>query len=188
MIAADSGLDHAHSLGFHADLVVGDLDSVDPDVLRAAREQGSEIELHPAEKDSTDLDLALEAARARGAIRVTVVGGNGGRLDHLLANLLLLAAPRFSDLEIDALLPPARVAVVRDTSTLLGRPGELCTLLPVGGDAYGVTTTGLRYPLRGEQLTAGTTRGVSNLFAEPTATVSLRTGVLLAIQPEALEV
>jgi thiamine pyrophosphokinase len=188
VIAADSGLDHAHSLGFHADLVVGDLDSVDPDVLRAAREQGSEIELHPAEKDSTDLDLALEAARARGAIRVTVVGGNGGRLDHLLANLLLLAAPRFSDLEIDALLPPARVAVVRDTSTLLGRPGELCTLLPVGGDAHGVTTTGLRYPLRGEQLTAGTTRGVSNLFAEPTATVSLRTGVLLAIQPEALEV
>ena len=92
VIAADSGLDHAHSLGFHADLVVGDLDSVDPDVLRAAREQGTEIELHPAEKDSTDLDLALEAARARGAIRVTVVGGNGGRLDHLLANVLLLAA------------------------------------------------------------------------------------------------
>jgi thiamine pyrophosphokinase len=140
------------------------------------------------EKDATDLELALEAARARGALRVTVVGGGGGRLDHLLANVLLLAAPRFGDLEIDALLPPARIAVVRSHNSLFGRPGELCTLLPAGGPADGVTTTGLRYPLRDERLPAGTTRGVSNLFVETTATVSVRSGVLLAIQPEALEV
>jgi thiamine pyrophosphokinase len=188
VIAADSGLDHAHSLGFHADLLVGDLDSVDPDRLRDAQERGTRVEHHPVEKDATDLELALEAARSRGATRVTVVGGTGGRLDHFLANALLLAAPRFGDLEIDALFPPARVAVVRRTGTLLGRPGELCTLLPVGGPADGVTTTGLRYPLRDERLPAGTTRGVSNVFVDGAATVTVRTGVLLAIQPEALEV
>jgi thiamine pyrophosphokinase len=188
VIAADSGLDHAHALGFHADLLVGDLDSVDADVLRAARDQGTRVEHHPVEKDATDLELALEAARSRGATRVTVVGGAGGRLDHLLANALLLAAPRFGDLEIDALLPPARVAVVRSSHTLLGRPGEICTLLPAGGPADGVTTSGLRYPLRDERLPAGTTRGVSNVFVDPTATVAVRTGVLLAIQPDALEV
>ena len=188
VIAADSGLDHAHSLGFHADLLVGDLDSVDADRLRAARGDGTEVEHHPVEKDATDLELALDAARTRGMNHVTVVGGNGGRLDHLLANALLLAAPRFGDLDIDALLPPARLAVVRTSSTLLGRIGELCTLLPAGGPADGVTTTGLRYPLRDERLPAGTTRGVSNVFVDETATVSIRSGVLLAIQPEALEV
>src|SRR5690349_18556464 len=172
VVAADSGLDHAQLLGFHTDLLVGDLDSVDPSRLREARERGTKVEHHPAEKDATDLELALEAARARGALRVTVVGGGGGRLDHLLANVLLLAAPRFGDLEIDALLPPARIAVVRSHNPLLGRPGELCTLLPAGGPAEGVTTTGLRYPLRDERLPAGTTRGVSNLFVETTATVS----------------
>jgi thiamine pyrophosphokinase len=188
VIAADSGLDHAHALGFHADLLVGDLDSVDPDRLRDAQERGTEVEHHPVEKDATDLELALEAARSRGATRVTVVGGTGGRLDHFLANALLLAAPRFGDLDIDALLPPARVAVVRSARTLLGRAGELCTLLPAGGPADGVTTTGLRYPLRDERLPAGTTRGVSNVFVDGAATVTVRTGVLLAIQPEALEV
>jgi thiamine pyrophosphokinase len=101
---------------------------------------------------------------------------------------LLLAAPRFGDVEIDALLPPARVTVVRSTRTLLGRSGELCTLLPAGGPADGVTTTGLRYPLRDERLPAGTTRGVSNVFVDGAATVTVRTGVLLAVQPEALEV
>ena len=187
VIAADSGLDHAHALGFHADLLVGDLDSVDADLLRAARENGTKIEHHPVEKDATDLELALEAARSRGATRVTVVGGTGGRLDHLLANALLLAAPRFGDLELDALLPPARVTVVRNERTLSGRVGALCTLLPAGGPADGVTTTGLRYPLRDEHLAAGTTRGVSNVFVDVTATVAVRAGVLLAIQPDALE-
>ena len=187
VIAADSGLDHAHALGFHADLLVGDLDSVDADLLRAARENGTKIEHHPVEKDATDLELALEAARSRGATRVTVVGGTGGRLDHLLANALLLAAPRFGDLELDALLPPARVTVVRNERMLSGRVGALCTLLPAGGPADGVTTTGLRYPLRDERLAAGTTRGVSNVFVDVTATVVVRAGVLLAIQPDALE-
>src|SRR5581483_3457101 len=187
VIAADSGLDHAHSLGIHTDLLVGDLDSVDPDLLRAARDDGTQVEHHPVAKDATDLELALEAARARGAHRVTVVGGTGGRLDHLLANALLLAAPRFADLAIDALLPPARLTVVRGARTLTGRVGERCTLLPAGGPADGVTTSGLRYPLRGEPPSPGTTRGVSNVFVEPTATVAVRAGVLLAVQPEALE-
>src|SRR5262249_55038555 len=109
LIAAHSRLEHPHSLGFPAELPVGDLHSVDADLLRAAKANGTTIEHHPVEKDATDLELALEAARSHGATRVTVVGGTGGRLDHLLANALLLAAPRFGDLEIDALLPPARV-------------------------------------------------------------------------------
>jgi thiamine pyrophosphokinase len=187
VIAADSGLDHALALGFHADLLVGDLDSVDPAALRTAYDRGTIVERHPEQKDSTDLELALDAAVAHDVRRVTVVGGNGGRLDHLIANALLLAAPRFATLEIDALLPPARVAVVRRTVTLLGSLSELCTLVPVGGPADGVRTSGLHFPLDGERLEPGSTRGVSNVFVETTATVTLDSGILLAIQPEALE-
>ena len=81
VIAADSGLDHTHRLGFEADLLVGDLDSVS---LDAADRHVGEVEQYPEGKDATDLELAMEAAM-RVAGQVIVVGGHGGRLDHLLA-------------------------------------------------------------------------------------------------------
>ncbi len=187
VIAADSGLDVAHALGCVVDLVVGDLDSVDPTTLAEAETRGASVERHPAEKDATDLELALGAALARGAQRVTVVGGHGGRLDHFLANALLLASEAFAALTIDAWIGRAHVTVVRTRSELNGAPGSLCTLLAVGGVARGITTEGLRYPLVNEDLEPGSSRGVSNLLVGSAASVELQAGVLLAVQPDALE-
>jgi thiamine pyrophosphokinase len=187
VIAADSGLAGARALGRRVDLVVGDLDSVDPGMLEAAEAAGTSVERHPEEKDATDLELALEAARARGARHITVVGGNGGRLDHFLANGLLLASERFDGLDVDAWVGNARVVVVREHAELHGMPGSLCTLLAVGGIARGVTTKGLRYPLDDDVLFPGSTRGVSNELLAPVASVFVGTGTILAIQPNALE-
>lgn len=187
VIAADSGLDHADGLGLAVDVVVGDLDSASPAAQARARARGTRFETHPAEKDATDLELALLSARDHGARRVTVVGGGGGRHDHLLANALVMAAVEFADLDLDALVGTARITVVRHRATLTGRPGSLCSLLPVAGTAHGVHTTGLRYPLLGEDLLPGSTRGVSNELLGPAATVSVGDGVLLAVQPHALE-
>lgn len=181
VVAADSGLAHAAVLGITADLIVGDLDSVDPSLLEAARDAGTEVEQHPAAKDRTDLAIALDAARRRGADEVVVFGGHGGRLDHLLANVLLLASDEHAELRITAHLGPATIHVVRDRATLHGRVGELVSLLPVHGTATGVTTTGLLYPLDGEDLPPGSTRGVSNECTADTATVELRDGVLVAV-------
>ena len=94
VVAADSGLHLAETLGLHVDRIVGDLDSADPDLVEAAVARGAVIERHPAEKDATDLELALDAAVREGAQRVVVVGGGGGRLDHFLANVLLITTPR----------------------------------------------------------------------------------------------
>jgi thiamine pyrophosphokinase len=184
VIAADSGLDHVLALGFAADVVVGDLDSVTPAALDRARASGAEVELHPAEKDETDLELALRRAVAMGMRRVTVIGGGGGRHDHLLANALVLGHQDYADLELDALVGTARLTVVRDRAEVRGPPGSFVSLLPLGGPAVGIHTEGLRYPLRDEELAPGSTRGVSNEFLAPIATVSLRDGVLLAVQPD----
>jgi thiamine pyrophosphokinase len=184
VVAADSGVERAQSIGRAIDIAVGDFDSCAPAALAQAEAAGARVDRHPAAKDATDLELALDAARAEGARRVTVVGGHGGRLDHLLANAALLAAPAFADLDIDARMGPALVTVVRSEVTLTGRIGELLSLLPTGGPAVGVRTGGLRYPLRGEELPAGTTRGVSNEFIEEVALVTLDAGVLLAVLPE----
>jgi thiamine pyrophosphokinase len=183
VIAADSGLEHAQALGMHVDLVIGDLDSVAPTALDAAIAAGTEVERHPTAKDATDLELALDAALDRGASALHVVGITGGRLDHFLANVLLLASPRYRSARVDGHVGDAHVVVVHDRAELAGTPGGLCSLLPVGGPAAGVLTEGLRYPLDRELLAPGTTRGVSNEFLGHRAAVSLDGGILLAVVP-----
>jgi thiamine pyrophosphokinase len=125
----------------------------------------------------------MDVALRLGASRVTVVGGDGGRLDHLLANALLLAADDYAPVTVLAHLGAATITVVREQATLFGRRGELVSLLAVHGPAHGITTDGLRYPLHDETLAPGSSRGVSNELDRPTARVRLRSGVLLAVQP-----
>jgi thiamine pyrophosphokinase len=187
VIGADSGVEHALALGCRVDLVVGDFDSVKPDVLTQVEEAGARVERHPTAKDATDLELALRAALGHGVARVTVVGGHGGRIDHFAANLLLLGAPELADVDVDAWLGRAHVTVVRRSARIDGLPGELVTLLALGGPAEGVTTIGLRFPLHDARLLPGSTLGVSNELEGTTASVSIRAGVVLAIQPHSVE-
>jgi thiamine pyrophosphokinase len=182
VVAADSGLDLARRLGVPVDLVVGDFDSADPAGLAAAAAAGSVLERHPADKDATDLELALDAVLRLGRSPVRIVGGSGwDRLDHLLANVLLVASPRYAPLRLCWLVKGAEISPIHGRLDLAGSPGDLVTLLAVGGPVTGVATTGLRWPLLGEALTPGSTRGVSNELAATTATVSVETGVLVAI-------
>jgi thiamine pyrophosphokinase len=183
-IAADSGIDLALELGRSVDVAVGDFDSVTAAGLAAVTDAGADIVRHPIAKDATDLELALDVALERGAERIVVLGGHGGRLDHLLANVALLASPRYAAVPVEAHLGAALLTVVRGGVEVRGRAGELITLLPQHGPALGVRTTGLAYPLRDEDLPEGTSRGVSNLFTGPVAGVHVRAGVLAAVQPD----
>jgi thiamine pyrophosphokinase len=179
VIAADSGFDHAHRLGIDVDLLVGDLDSISAPGLAAAKE----IEQHPTNKDSTDLAIALDAASKLRPSQVVVIGGAGGRIDHFLANAALLASSEYVGLELTWLPGQAVIHVVRQGIDLSGSPGDLVSLLPYHGPALGVTTDGLRWPLRNADLSPGTSRGVSNQMVETRARVSLKEGVLLTVQP-----
>ncbi|MFO7778761.1 MAG: thiamine diphosphokinase [Nitriliruptoraceae bacterium] len=183
VVAADGGYAAAALLEVPVDLLVGDLDSIQPDDLEAARAAGTRIEQHPVDKDRTDLALALDAVLASGPAEVLLVGGHGGRLDHLLANVALLAAPAYAPLRLTALLGDAVVTVIRDRATLVGRSGELVSLLAMHGPASGVTTTGLRFPLERAMLPVGSSLGVSNVFTGARATVTITDGVLVAVQP-----
>lgn len=179
VVAADSGADIALGLGLRVDVVVGDFDSVTPEGVAAA----SERRRFPTDKDATDLALALAEACDRGAESISVVGGGGGRLDHLLANVAVLASEDLAPRRVDAVMGSARLWVVRRRETIRGAPGGLLTLLAHGGPAVGVRTTGLRWALAGETLAAGSSRGISNVLAAPEATVTLDSGVILAIRP-----
>lgn len=179
IVAADSGLDQALGLGLEVDLLIGDMDSVSPEALTAYR--GVPSELHPTDKDHTDLELALRAAMRLGVTRIIIVGGAGGRLDHFLANALLVSSTDFSDVDVEWLTGNARLHVVHGTTRLHCAPGRHVSLLAVHGRARGISTEGLRWELKNEDLEPGATRGVSNIFEKPVATITVREGTLLAI-------
>jgi thiamine pyrophosphokinase len=184
VVAVDGGVDHALALGIPVHVAVGDFDSVSAAGLARVEAAGAEVQRHAEAKDQTDFELAIDTALAAGARRVLVVGGRGGRLDHALGNLLSLACPALEGVDVVARLDGSLVTVVRRRAELHGPPGSLLSLLPVGGPAVGVRTEGLRYPLHGEDLPAGSARGMSNVLLHQQAFVSLAGGVLLAIQPD----
>lgn len=190
VIGADGGAAHALALGWQPDLVIGDLDSLGPrDADRLAR-AGVPIERWPVDKDQSDLELALAAALRRSPAPVLILGALGGpRLDHALAAVWLLALPAARRRGLTLLDATSRVRLLRGPGTLelIGRAGDLVTLLPFGGPAHGVRTAGLAYRLDGETLPFGPSRGLSNVRTGERAVVTLDRGRLLIVESHPME-
>jgi thiamine pyrophosphokinase len=184
VIGADGGAARALGWGLIPDLVVGDMDSLPAPARAELEARGSRFVEHPRAKDETDLELALNAAVDAGADEIVVLGALGGRLDHLLANVLLLALPRLKGVAVRIVDGQQQARLLRggEAADLEGQPGDLVSLLPLGGDARGVTTTGLAWALAGDTLRFGFSRGVSNEMSGRVARVELQAGYLLVVQ------
>ncbi len=191
LICADGGARTALALGLRPAHVIGDFDSLSEADLRALEASGTQRHRHSPRKDETDLELALLLAADLLADdpqpEIVVLGATGGRLDHELANMMLLAMPALKRVKVRLVHGQEHVFLLdaRDgpvEMTLHGRAGDLVSLLPFGGDAHGIRTSGLEYPLRDESLWLGPARGVSNVLLGSQATIALRSGMLLCIQ------
>ena len=187
VIAADGGARHAAAVGRSIDLWVGDGDSIGDDGLAAIEAAGIPIRRSPVDKDESDTELALLAAREAGARRVTILGALGGeRFDHGLANVWLLGHPGLAGCDVRLLDATVRIRLVGlGRADLGGRIGDLVTLLPFGGDATGLTTDGLRYPLHGEILRSGLSRGLSNVRVAGDAGLTVGSGRILVLETPA---
>ncbi len=187
VVAADGGARHAAALERRLDLWVGDGDSLGEDGVTELAAAGIPIRRLAADKDESDTELALLTAIEAGARRVTILGALGGaRFDHGLANVWLLADPRLTGCAVRIVDAAARIRLVGPgRHDLGGRIGDLVSLMPFGGDAGGVTTAGLRYPLRGEPLPLGPSRGLSNVRDAGDASIELEAGRLLVAETPA---
>ena len=175
-IAADSGLAAFDAAGALPDLIIGDMDSVAPELL--SRFAGVPQERLCCVKDDTDGVHALDAALARGAKQITLLGALGGRMDHALANLMLLVRAHRGGAFAEILAAGVRVIRVPGEAELHGAKGDTVSFLPLG-DAQGVTLAGFFYPLTEHGLHSDYPLGVSNVVTEETARVSVREGDLL---------
>ena len=188
VVAADGGALKAQALGFVPDVVVGDSDSLPAAAADELRAAGVPVIVHPSAKDESDTELAVREALARGATTLTVIGAFGGaRLEHTIANLLVLAMPELAGRDarladgasVVRLLEPGAVLAIH------GRRGDFVSLLPLAPRVEGVTTDGLEFALRDEALTQGPARGLSNVMTSDSATVSVRAGRLLVVHTRA---
>jgi thiamine pyrophosphokinase len=179
LIAADGGARHCLEAGLHPAFVVGDLDSLEDDQIKQLESWGTSFVRYPVRKDQTDLELALELAIEKGADEIMLLGALGVRWDQTIANILLVSTR-----------PSPRVHIVDGPQELFflhnggsielsGQPGDVVSLIPLVGNALGITTADLEYPLKGEDLVFGSTRGVSNVLTAARAQVHLSEGLLL---------
>ncbi len=181
LIAVDGGLRHLLALNRQPHLLIGDLDSVTPAQLQALRDAKVEILKFPVDKDETDLELALLEASRREFTDIVLIGALGGRLDQMLANLYLLLLPELADCTVRVLERQQEIFIIHGDTRIDGREGDTVSLLPLKGNAEGVSTTGLKYPLANETLAPEHSRGISNRMLSAQAGVTLTRGCLLCI-------
>ncbi|MCX6035094.1 MAG: thiamine diphosphokinase [Chloroflexi bacterium] len=181
ILAADGGTRLVLSLGLAPSVIIGDLDSLTDNDRRELDMAGTEIQRYPRDKNETDFELALHYTAEAGYREILIVAALGNRLDQTLGNLALLTDPSLAGLDVRVDDGVEQAYFVRTQTQVEGRPCDLVSLIPWGGEVTGVATVGLRWPLRGETLYPYQTRGISNEILGETASVSLKSGLLLVV-------
>lgn len=167
-------------------MVLGDFDSIDPGMLKRARDEWPDlvVQRHHPDKAHSDLDLALSFAWSLDPDGIALLSGAGGRLDHMMIAVTMLARPHYAVLPIVAYIGTSVVCAATAGMTL-ARPaedGNLLSLLAVGGPAS-LLTSGLRWDLTPSMpLRSASSLGLSNELAAPSARLEVRTGTILTIQ------
>ncbi len=190
ILCADGGTHHALALGLQPNLVVGDMDSLSKGAWKKLEQANVPIELHPRDKDETDLELAIRRAIEMDPDSILVVGALGGRLDQTLGNIALLSDSLLSTLdsrfddgaeEIFFCRKQAEAPSRATRRGIEGRSGDIVSLIPWNGAVYGVRAEGLKWSLHGGTLYPEKTRGISNEMTAQTASVSIESGLLLVV-------
>ena len=184
VVAADGGARAVATAGGVCDVIVGDGDSLDEAGFADAQAANPDVEIRrfPTAKDATDAELALRTALEVEPDRVIVVGAFGGaRLDHELANVMLLANQRWRDRDVVLADGSRDVRLVTDSTEIHGRAGDIVTLLAVDGPALDLQSQRLAYELDGLSLEVGTSLGVSNELTGSPATVEVGSGMVLLV-------
>ena len=185
ILAADSGMNALYAAAVTPDIIIGDFDSADKKIL-AFFQQNKEIDfctLNP-EKDDTDTEFAIRESIRRGADSITIIGGTGTRLDHVLGNISLLGIGLEEGVRMELLDAHNRICMIDHSITLKKKEqyGNYLSLIPYNGNVTGVTLKGLKYPLHDYTMGGFNSLGISNEIVDEEASIELKSGRLLVIE------
>ncbi|NNM59944.1 MAG: thiamine diphosphokinase [Legionellales bacterium] len=184
IIAADNGARYCLEHGVLPDVLVGDLDSLCPRVLKELQVADTRILLYPSEKNATDLELALDHLLTYQSVTdITILGALGGRFDMSLSNIFLTSHPKYQYMKIKIIDHQNLLYIINAHHPLFlsGRAGDTISLLPLTSSVEGIETLNLRYALKNETLYAASTRGISNQLTNSEAKITVNKGVLLCV-------
>lgn len=184
VISADGGASNTLKMGLFPDVVIGDMDSIKLKVKEEIREKSSKtryIAISP-EKDESDTQLAVDYALGMGVKKLIITGAVGGRIDHTLANIILLSSPGLEGIDARILTDNSDIFIARKPVTFSGHPGKTVTLISLSPYTYFTCTRGLKYELREEKLIFSPVRGLSNKITEKGVYLGIREGILLVIR------
>lgn len=185
MIAADSGMNFLYRNRIVPDVIAGDFDSVEDESLDefSGLEEVEVLRLNPI-KDDTDTEFVIREAIRRGAKNITILGATGTRLDHVLANIHLLGIGLEEGVSIELIDKHNRIRMIQDSVEIRKDEqfGDYISILPVNGDAKGVTLEGMKYPLQDADVKSFSSLGVSNEITAEKARISVKEGILLVIE------
>lgn len=182
VICADGGVGHAKRLGITPHLVMGDLDSLQEEEIKELQSREINLCKFPREKDYTDTHLCLLKALDLGYQQIIMVGCLGGRFDHALANVMLLALPQAQQVDVRIIDPWQEIFLVKPEMSLTGQKGETLSLFPLTEEVTGISTSGLTYQVPGGQFVLGAGNGMSNVFCEQEVKIAYTQGLLLGIR------
>ncbi|MBE3086953.1 MAG: thiamine diphosphokinase [Bacteroidetes bacterium] len=193
IIVCDGGVRHLQKLGIKPDVIIGDMDSIEPAQLANYSAQGVQIIKYPANKDFTDTELALDYALNLKPTTIYIWGALGGRLDHTLANVFLLRKGKDVSIKTYLIDEYCEAFIVDKEAVFVDAKGVTISLFAFSPKVEGLSLSGFVYPLQDAILSMGESRGVSNIINEADAKISVRVGNLLVIRywqkgifPEAL--
>ena len=183
IICCDGGMHHAKALGITPDYIVGDFDSVRPEVLEEYRNMGISIRQFPTHKNETDMQLGMLLALELGVTELVLIGGIGDRFDHTLANAHLLLYLLKKGVRGILVNEKNCVELIVKEVTLYGKAGDLVSTIPLSMQVEGVTLEGLEYPLVDYDLALDDKLvAVSNVMTGTEAKVKIRKGYLFVMQ------
>ena len=183
VICADGGAVHAYHAGITPHAIIGDLDSLDehPEVRAELEARGVRLCRFPADKDFTDLELALDYARDQNAEAVLIVCAFGGRIDHQLENILLCTLPKYRSIAMTLSDGRQEAVLLHGPAAhqMTGKAGEVFSLIPLSPEVTNISVEGARWPLARAQLQFGGSLSISNTIQGDAIVVSLEAGSVL---------
>ncbi|MGL5315980.1 MAG: thiamine diphosphokinase [Peptostreptococcaceae bacterium] len=183
VICADGGANHSYKMGILPNFIIGDLDSVDKNVVEYYKKYNVKFEQFPSKKNETDTELCIYLAKQLKSKEIHLIGSLGGRIDHTIANINLLYYIKSNGMIPKIISEKEEIYIaIKEEITVLGKKGDTISVIPINGDAKGVTLKQLEYPLTDYHMKFSVPLGISNVMMNSKCSISVKEGSLIVIR------